>query len=203
MYFHIKRVHEAKIPFNIYLEAGNDWTHFLHLHRKSHALFQLLYKSGGREIFLYKTRVIYPFPIYNTFIVFREQAPEQAGYKQLYINIKNGRRHFLSSKNEELEDRVRGTTEFWFDVPAYWGLAPKLFFRLALGRMKAVADEDDVMMRERMEHGAYSRPACTPDVPPAFDFYHDVMEKGAPKAEHSFSASFFVDTETREQHRTA
>ncbi|MGA2052317.1 MAG: hypothetical protein ABSH19_03290 [Opitutales bacterium] len=194
MYINIKRIHDANVPFDVYIEAGNDWTHFTHLHRKSHLAFRLLFKSATREIFLYKSRLLYPLPFYNTFIVFREMTPATGSYRQIYHDVNSGRTHFMRGVNEQLEGGiVRGTGEYWFDVPNFWRFFPGLYFWLFKKRMRKVAKEDNVMMRERILHGVYSRPACSPPVPDTFDLLDDLTKGEYPKAMASFSDQFFED----------
>src|ERR1700722_3040245 len=196
MYINIKRIHDAKVPFDVYIEAGNDWTHFKHLHRKSHAEFKLLFKSETREIFIYKSRLLHPLPFFNTFIVFREMTAATASYRQVYYDIKTGRTHYMRGVNEQLADGVvRGTGEFWFDVPDYWRFFPGLYFWLFKRRMRSVAREDNVRMRERIREGIFNRAACAPPVPELFDFLEALMKDGYPQPAYTFSDRFFEDIE--------
>lgn len=196
MYINIKRIVDAKVRLDVFAEAGNDWTHFTHLHRKSHLAFKLLYKSATREMFLYKSRLLYPLPFYNTFIVVREMTPATNSYRQIYHDVHSGRTHFMRGVNEQLPDGiVRGTGEYWFDVPDFWRLFPGLYFWLFKKRMRAVAIEDNVMMRERIQHGVYNRPACAPEMPENFDLMDDLSKGGLPDPAFSFADRFFEDIE--------
>src|SRR2546426_4213159 len=86
-------------PLDLTAETANDWTHFVHLHRRSHLEFRMIHKAGNREMFLYKARLLYPFPFYTPFLVVREYVAEQNGYRQFYLNLRNGRVHYLNGSN--------------------------------------------------------------------------------------------------------
>lgn len=193
MYISVKRVCESNAPLELVVEAGNDWTHFTHLHRKSHLAFQLLYKSGHREIFFYKARILYPLPFYTPYIVFREYVPERQCYDQIYQDLRSGRVHYLSGSHASLGDTVLGTGEFWFSVSSFWRYCPRLFFWLFKRRMRGVMEEDNRMIRERMRLGLASHAECDPRVPESYDLYADLMGKGLPEAEFTFSDHVFTD----------
>jgi len=186
MYIKIKRICETDAPFDLFLDAGNDWTHFQHLHHKSHAEVRLLYKKDLREVFFYKARVLYPLPIYRRFLVVREYVPEQFSYKQVYYDLTNGRIHYLNGRNIKKEKSVVGVAEFWFSVPAFWGLFPQLFAWIFKFRMRSVMKEDNVMIRERIRIGGVASGRCAPPIPDAFNFYEELMGKWPPPAKFEF-----------------
>ena len=193
MYIAIKRICEVNAPLDIFAEAGNDWTHFAHLHRKSHLEFRLLYKNGVREIFYYRARTIYPLPFFTPFIVFREYHPEQRGYRQVYLDLKSGRVHYLNGKNEQHGENVLGTGEFWFQVSWYWKYFPGLFAWLFKKRMRSVMNEDNVMIRERISLKGMDNANCAPALPERFDFFEDMMKNGYPETPFLFSDHAFED----------
>jgi hypothetical protein len=186
MYIKFRRISEMKVPFDVFAEANNDWTHFTHLHRKSHAEFRLLYKSGRRQIFLYKTRLFPPLPFCESFIVMREEMPEQAGYRNVYLHVRTGRVNYLDGSTVQGKETVEGIGEFWFEVGWPWTWLPGVFAALFRRRMRQVLEEDNVLMRERIKLGAFSSERCAPPQPKEYDFYVDMMKDGFPKPARSY-----------------
>ena len=193
MYIKIKRIFETNVPFDIFCESVNDWTHFAHLHRKSHAELRLLYKKGDREVFFYKARVLYPFPIYNRFLVVREYRPDQLCYRQVYYNLRNGRIHYLNGFNIKKDKTVMGIGEFWFSVSPIWKFFPRLLFWIFKWRMDQVLREDNQMIGERAKHQLGSSPSCAPPIPDAFDFYEELINKWPPATEFEYESYSFDD----------
>jgi hypothetical protein len=186
MYIRIKRTCEGPGPFHLAAEAGNDWTHFAHVHRRSHMVFKLLHKSGNREIFYYKARTLYPFPFYTPYIAFREYAPEQNGYKQIYYDLRSGRVHYVSASHAMKGSNVQTIGEHWFDLPEYWRFFPKLFMLLFKIRMKRVMQEDSEMLREEVEAGIEGSDACLQSSLAEFSLFDEMTGAGFPKAAFAY-----------------
>ncbi len=198
MYIKITRVCETNAPFDIFENATNDWTHFMHLHHKSHADFRLLYKQGNREIFFYKSWVIYPLPFYTRYIVLREYIPEQCGYKQVYFDVANGRTHYLNGIITEGNGTVKSTGEFWFSVPWIWKFFPRLFFLFFKTRMRRVMREDNSMIMERIPLDGIENQKCAPVIPENFNFYEEFTRKKVPPpAQFEFTDHVFQHLSTK------
>ncbi|MES2206937.1 MAG: hypothetical protein V4525_09110 [Pseudomonadota bacterium] len=195
-YLYIKRTVETNAPLDMFAELGNDWTHFIHVHRKSHAAFQLLFKKDKREIFFYKSYLFYPLPIYKSFIVFREYVPEQNAYRQIYMETGSGRVHYSNNYNISSGSNSLGIAEFWFSTSKFWTLFPKLFFYLFSRRMRIVAHEDNMVMKERLESGVINQPACAPKVDESFDFYIEKTANGFPIPLYRWEDHYFEDIMT-------
>ena len=183
MRIEFKRICDVPAPIDIVTETVVDWTHFMHLHRKSHLEFRLLHKEGRRETFLYKARLIYPLPFYRTFIVFREYLPEQRGYHQFYLHVKTGAVHYLNSVVEQGSNSALSTGIFSFDSSRFWKWFPWLFKKLFALRMRMVQKEDDVWIKGRIAVGGYNESACAPFNPEQFDLFDELLKKNLPTPE--------------------
>jgi len=177
------------------LDITYDWTHFLHLHRKSHGEFRLLHKSEKREIFFYKARIIYPLPFFRKFLVFREYQPEVGGYRQVYYDLSTGGITYLSAFTRHNKDRDSYSCmgEYIFSVSWYWKLWPRLFSIIMKQRMGRVIEEDNELVRGRAEVGGKERLACAPKQVTTFDLLDDFLQAGLPKTEAHFYQHFFSD----------
>jgi hypothetical protein len=176
----ISRDCRVRAPFERCLENQYDYTHFTHLHHKTHLEFRLLYKSGVREIFLYKARVVYPLPFYDTYIVFREHRADENGYRNVYLNVKTGKIHLLRGTVVQMEDgicSIRG--EFLFSVAGIWRYFPRVFEWIFRRRMRAVFEEDNEWFRGRLLHPEINQEACAPEIPAAYDLFQDLFDDSA------------------------
>ena len=171
-----KRICEYDAPLDVIAESASDWTHFAHLHRRSHLEFRLLSKSGNRETFLYKGRIIYPLPFYWTYIVFREYLPDQRGYHQCYLNVKTGKIHYLNHRAEIFDGRSRIEGSYRFEVARFWKLIPRVFQFLFAARMRRVMVEDDEWVAERLKNGVFENSACSPKVPEQFNLMDEFLQ---------------------------
>ena len=192
-YIKIRRSCEANAPFDFFLDAGNDWTHFVHLHRKSHAECRLIAKTGDREVFFYKSYLFYPLPFFSKYLVVRQYMPEHFSYRQVYYDLSSGRVHYLDSTNIKKENTVIGIADFWFSLSPFWRLFPFLFFWLFERRMNHLMKEDNTMIRERMKNGGVSATACMPPVQDAFQFYEEQIKKWPPAAKFEYETYAFED----------
>ena len=194
MYIYMQFKYVFRAPFEPCAEAALDWTHFIHLHRKSHKEFRLLFKSGRREIFLYKTR-FHPLPFGKTFIAFREYIPEKSGYRQTYMDAGNGRTHYQDNESVKDGENVVNTSNYYLQVSCFWKFFPKLFLWLFKRRMRAVVEEDNAWLRERIRQGIFTHAQCAPPAPETFDQLDDFMKNGFPKPEISLvkGNDFFWD----------
>jgi hypothetical protein len=178
MRIQFKRICESNAPLEILANANNDWTHFLHLHRKSHLDFRLLFKDGKREIFLYKARLIYPLPFYRTYIAFREYLPEQRGYHQFYLNVGTGKVNYLNNSTTMKGPFAVGSGTFVFESSRIWKWIPWIFKKLFAFRMRAVQSEDNIWMAERMKNGVFEESACATPVPEKFNLMDEFLKDG-------------------------
>lgn len=166
---HIHRDLEIKAPFKICNDANKDWTHFSHLHRRTIAAHHLLHKSPGREIFLYKSRCLFPFPIYEYYIVFRDYPTPQS-YRNIYVNAKSGRMHYLNVNMVSRGETTSAISDYLFSLPRYWWLFPKLFLWIFRKRMRTIVEEDNEWIREQMDpDNLVTNETCAPVVPEVFD----------------------------------
>lgn len=181
----VKRIDEYKNPFDIVFESNQDWTHFTHLHRKTHVRYRLLYKNGNRQIFLYKGRRLYPLPFYDDYIVFREDRPSQHGFRNVYIHAKSGHVHTL---DVTLKSQGKGTlivADNLFSLPSYWRFLPKFFLRIFLwvytSRMDRVMEEDLDLINDRVKQGRMPTidDSCAPTIPEVYDILDDFFKKDA------------------------
>lgn len=180
----VERSYFFKVPFAMCLENQKDFTHFTHLHRKAILDYRLIYKRGERAIFLYKARRLYPFPFYDTYIVFREFVDN--GYYQIYLNTKTGAVHYLRGISKEHGELSSQKGEFVFSLPMYWKLCPSLFFWIFKKRMSRVVKEDVEWFEERMKFNINSK-ACAPVVPENYDLFEDLFKDGVlPKSDVHF-----------------
>ena len=193
LYIKIRRSCEANAPFNLFLDAGNDWTHFVHLHRKSHAEYRLICKTGNKEVFFYKSYLLYPLPFYSKYLAVREYIPEQFSYRQVYYDLKNGHVHYLDSRNIQKENTVIGIADFWFSVSPLWRFFPNLFFWIFKRRMNCLMREDNEMIKDRIQNGGATAAACAPAIQDAFGFYDEQIKKWPPKAEFEFETYGYED----------
>lgn len=196
----IKRVFDFKAPYRIVLENQEDWTHFIHLHRKSHAEFRLLFKRGNREIFLYKARLFFGFPFFSkTYIVFRDNMPEKACYRNVYLDVGTGQVHYLNGKVVSKGETTETEGEFIFSASPFWRFFPKLYFWLFQWRGSRLLEEDNWWMAERMAAAKTTYDDfCAPEVPELYDLFDDLYgEKDLPKGDIHFEETDFFDLEER------
>lgn len=190
VYISIRRTVESDAPLDLTVQIMNDWSHFKHLHRKSHREFRLLHKEGNREIFLYKARYLFPLPFGKSFIVFREYTPETKGWRQFYYDIKSGRVNYNFTGVIEREDgSVVTYGNCLIPVSPLWRLFPRLFVWLFKVRVDAVADEDEDMMRERINLGGFDNRACAPPDEASYDFIRAALKDGLPEAFSHFEVA--------------
>lgn len=185
MLIHFERTCEYEMPLRLVADSAADWTHFMHVHRRSHLEFRLLAKDGVREIFLYKARMIYPLPFYRTFIAFREYLPEQEGYHQIYLHVNSGAIHYLNSRTEGDDHSSRTIGTFYFEGSRFWKYFPGLFKKLFTWRMRSVSHEDRDWMSERIRIGVFENKGCMPQIPDCFNLMDDFLKKGLPAGELS------------------
>jgi hypothetical protein len=176
MWVSFKRICEYDAPLNVIAESASDWTHFTHLHRRSHLEFRLLSKSGKRETFLYKARIIYPLPFYWNYLVFREYLPDQCGYHQCYLNIRTGKVHYLNHRAVTVSGRSRIEGTFRFEIAGFWRLIPGVFRFLFTRRMHRVMLEDDSWVADRLKNGVFENPSCSPKTPEQFDLMTELLD---------------------------
>lgn len=172
----IRRICEMNAPYELVAYTSNDWTHLPVLHRKSVMEHRLLYKSGNRMIWLYKSRVLYPFPFHNMFLVFREQDLENDRYWNLYYDLSSGAVHYLKASVER-RGITRPPSESTSSLSPIWRLMPRLFFMIFNWRLKRIMDEDSRWIQEWMEQGGIDNRACAPPIPEAHDLF-DALFKG-------------------------
>jgi hypothetical protein len=191
----IRRDCEVKAPYSLCLENINDYTHFTHLHRKAILEYRLLYKLGNREIFLYKARRLYPFPFYDTYVVFREYVKADGGYSTLYLNVRSGAVHHLKGWVVDHGETCSIMGDFVFTLPSFWRLFPKLFFWVFKRRMKAIFDEDCQWFKGRMaEDASPDSPGCAPYVPETYDLFLDLFKNDTvPAADIKFHEKVSFD----------
>ncbi len=181
---------KRKAVLDAIADNANDWTHFTHVHRRHIARYTLLYKRDGREIFLYRSRRLYPLPWFDNYIVFRDWRPEQAGYCNLYYHVGSGKRHYLDSFiNETPEGGVELIGEFIFELPFYWWHMRALFFWIFKKRMRVLVAEDDALIRERLSMKNFEGAQCVPHVPEAYDMF-DAFYNGGKLPE---TGAHFID----------
>jgi hypothetical protein len=194
MYVAIKRVCELKAPLDLCAENANDWSHFAHVHRKSHVGFQLIQKSENKEVFLYKARLLYPLPFFITYLAIREYLPEQIGYRQVYINLKNGQKSYLSSSVVQNKETVSIIGDYRFYVSGIWKLCPRLLFWIFRMRMKKVMDEDNEVIREQIALGDFKGVAnCQGMAATTQDVFAKHFQKTMPDAELKFEDYAYAD----------
>lgn len=195
----IKRNFEFKVPYELFLESQSDWTHFMHLHRKTHAEFRLLYKRGGREIFLYKARPFFLWPFPQTFIVFREYLAAGDGYRNIYLDTQTGQCHYLNGYAFRKGDSTVSIGEFLFSLPSFWRLFPSLFFWIFRQRGMKVFEEDNWWLAERLAAGNVpAHEVCAPEVPEGYDLYDDLYGAGRmPEPDVRFEESGHFDLQSR------
>lgn len=181
MWIEFKRICAVNAPIGLVADANVDWSHFMHLHRKSHVEFRLIFKEGRREVFLYKARLIYPLPFYTTFIAFREYLPEQRGYHQFYLNVRTGRVHHLNSSTVQEGEQSATVGVFRFEASRLWKWFPWLFKWLFRYRMRKVNLEDVGWIDGRIEAGGFNNPACAPTVPERFNLIDEFVQRGHPR----------------------
>ncbi len=179
---------KRKQLLDIIADGANDWTHFTHVHSKTIIRYELLYKQGSREIFLYQGRRIYPLPWFDHFIVFRDYQPEQNGYRNVYYHVKSGTMNFLDSYTREKPDGgIELVGKFVFTMPFYWRFFPKLFLYVFNKRMRKLIDEDNVIINERMRMQGFETPGCKPTIPERYDLFEAMFSGEMPKADVSYS----------------
>jgi hypothetical protein len=183
MFITVKRICEIDAPLDMVADSAADWTHFTHIHRKSHKQFRLLSKDGPREIFLYEARMLYPLPFFRTFIAFREYKPEQKGYVQYYLHPKTGVVHYLTTKTISEEGVTKVIGEFSFEVSRFWKFFPRLFIRLLSFRMREVKEEDDEWIETRLEEGVFENKSCLPEIPERFNLMDEFLRDGIKPSE--------------------
>ena len=188
---HIRRNLRVRTSLKILNYINNDWTHFPHLHRKTIADHRLLYKEGKREIFYYKSRCLYPLPIFEHYLVFRDY-PTDHSYRNIYINIRTGQAHLLNSAVYSEGEVMLNVSDYLFSVPSYWRLFPKLFLWVFKKRMRRVLDEDNEWNMElNKAENLVDNSTCAPAVPESFDpFDHLFKDKKLMAAESHVSFEF-------------
>jgi len=200
---HLRRTIELKAPFEVCVEINNDWTHFTYLHRKSIVRFQLIHKSGNREIFLCRGRHFFPLPIYNDYVLVREYKPSQYGYSNVYIDVGSGHVHYLDARAVPKKDATLLISDYLFSLPSCWRWFPKLFFWIFQKRMAPLMKEDNELIRERLGmEDLIHNDTCAPVVPSAYDifddlFKEDIFQTADARFEFSVSKTFGNKSEVR------
>ncbi len=194
MYLFLKHEIEYKAPAEYILDADLDWTHFTHLHKKSHKLFMLLAKTPDYSVFLYRTRYVSFLPFSTGFVVFREYLPESEGYRQVYIPVNGGNPNVLESTHIRHEEKgtITSSAKFYFWLNWYWRLVPSLFCNLLRMRMIKVWNEDFSMIKERIAKQSTTNQACSTPLPDLFRFDR-VFLKEMPEAQVAFYGKMYKD----------
>lgn len=185
----VKRTCELRAPYAFCLESQTDWTHFTHLHRRSHAGYRLLYKKDRRTMFLYKARCVHPLPWYNHFLVVRDDDPSGTAYRNIYVDVVSGATHYLYAHAVCNGETTSLIGEYVFSLPDYWRWFPRIFFWLFKRRMRTVMEEDNQWIGERMVLGDVTEgAACAPLIPESFDVFRDTVPSDGtlPTAERHF-----------------
>ena len=196
----VRRIFDFKAPYELLRETQDDWTHFIHLHKKSHGGFRLLYKKGNREIFLYKAWKLTPFPFFpDIYVVFRDYLPAKNGYRNVYLNVKTGQTHYLHGYLEDNAPYATTVGEFLYTLPSFFKFFPNLFFRFLKLRGKRVLEEDNVWMVERMaQESPVNSAACAPEVPETYDLFDDLFKDGKfPEPDIRLEERLTIDLESR------
>ncbi len=143
MQIFIKRKLKVNADAHLVFENANDWMHFAFVHRRSHSVFKPLVQVENRTIFFYKARLLYPFPFFRTYLVVRQDEPEQKGYQQIYLGLNGEVESYLKARCY-IENGVP-IQEGRFLLQVHWYLKPwpKLFASIFRVRMYKVALEDN------------------------------------------------------------
>lgn len=182
----VKKPANRDLALKILAENQNDWTHFTYIHRKHILDYHLVYKTGNREIFLYKARVLYPFPFYNMYLVFRDYVPEQNSYRNIYLDLKTKRVNYLDGYIREQGEDIFAGGNFVFELPGYWKYFSWLFPRVFQKRMMSVIEEDNEHIRERIQMKGFENESCAPKIT-EYDLFKDLFRDGKmPKADVTF-----------------
>src|SRR5579883_1850728 len=176
---------KRRTMLEIIVDNANDWTHFTHIHHKHIVRYDLLFKRGSREIFLYKSRRLHPLPFFDYFVVFRDYRPQQLGYRNVYYHIRTGSMNFLDSTvHENADGSIELIGDFVFTLPSYWRFAPRLFLAVFKRRMRGLIDEDNVLINERIRMGGFETAPCKPEVPDTYDLFEAFFgDAGLPEAD--------------------
>lgn len=170
---------KRRIALEVIADNANDWSHFTHIHGKHIVRYDLLFKRGSREIFLYKGRRLYPLPWFDYFIVFRDYQPKQMGYRNVYYHVKSGAMNFLNSYTRAKDDGgIELVGEFVFTLPFYWKFFPGLFLFVFKKRMRGLIDEDNTLINERIRMKGFDTPPCRPKIPDSYDLYEEFLGSG-------------------------
>ena len=178
----VSRTIEFNAPYQYVVDSVEDWTHFSHLHRKAIAGLHLLSKSGPHAVFLYKARRLYPLPFYDHYVVFREDLPNQQGFRNVYVNAKTSATHTLDVKIIRNGDGAIVVGDHLFSLPEFWRHLPKIFMNFFLviyqWRMDQVLDEDFEWIFERIQNEKTPGSGnCAPAVPADYNLIQSVFEK--------------------------
>lgn len=149
MQIYIRRKLKVRAPFWVVAENANDWTHFAYIHRKSHRLFRPIEINEKKTFFFYKAAVLYPFPVWQHYLVVREELKDVNGYHQIYYNSKGEVKSYLQSRCYEENGLSIVEGHFLFNVSFWWKPWTWLFVKIFEFRMKRVAKEDEVYIQER------------------------------------------------------
>lgn len=193
MILKLRRVTEVKCPLQIVAEGATDWTHFTFIHRKSHKVFKLIKKDGLDSVFFYKARVLYPFPVYKSYIVVRRELPEQWGYEQVYHDLASGKTHFLKAITVQNLETCSIVGDFEFDVASFWRLFPRIFFFIFKMRMRRVMAEDNIYMKERVRSGVSTQINCEIEVPQSYSLLLEYKKQNSGKRSIDFQDHVLVD----------
>lgn len=192
----IHRTTEMKCPFSIVAEGAVDWTHFTYIHSRSHKVFKLIQKTADRSVIFYKARVLYPFPLYNNYIVVRKELAADFGYEQVYYDTNSGKTHYLKAVTVNNGATTSIEADFIFDVNPLWKLFPQLFFFVFKLRMRRVMNEDNIYMRERVRLGTPTHNNCEVTVPENFSLLDEYKDKADLTKKFDFKDHVLTDLES-------
>jgi hypothetical protein len=178
--------YQVDVPRAFIVDAATDWTHFMFVHHKYFVQYQLLLRQGRREVFLYKTRFLYPLPFYDTYLAAREYEPSGEGYRTVYYHVRSGRVTYHEAKGTVHEGVSAFYGSYVIELAGFWRLWPALFRFLFFRRMRKIQEEDREWLHERARAAGSLGPGCGPEVPPAFDFFGELFARAVPPPDKTY-----------------
>lgn len=148
----VQRKLRVRSPAQLVFANSNDWRHFAYIHRRSHALFKPLIQMGGRCVFLYRARILFPIPIFQNFLVVRQEDVDGLGYQQIYLDLNGDVKSYLRARCYVENGVTVQDGRFVLKVPWLLRWTPGVLVWIFARRMKRVADEDGVYLKEAKSH---------------------------------------------------
>ena len=170
----IERTTNIQTTCDIAWDNVQDYTHFIHLHRRHFSSFQTLYDDGAIQVFCYAARILPPLPLLRRYVSVRILNHDDHSFKQYYRDVASGDKVYFFCAVVPDGDMVHVRNRFVFEVSGPLGKLPRLAATLINRRLSSMWHEDADLLVTRYKHGGFDNQVCAP--PANQDFYTRIAE---------------------------